>query len=984
MTQAMVTSAVPFAESDADAVDAALDRLGANLVGDGRETLFMSGVHFLSITVVRGGPRQPTYLVFEITADGDADDARQSLSDRLTPWCHEILDAAKVERPENVAAFLKRYDVRTGQGLYRQPGLDFQGTPGMTVPRILAEFELARVIRDYLDLNSRATGPLSLLADIRRHVREDDRMRPLLVAEPVPRLPAQGEAKFDAPFLLSLVGRGALEFLWPLLLPLGALVAISTYLASANAGIVVGALTFVVGLSVVAVATVAVLLLAYLTLRRLEGENTPDDRPPDPVVLGDVLARENRSQQNHLAAVSTMQGHWLRAVTLRVAFFVIREMVRRRFRPGFLGEISTIHFARWVKLPGTDKLLFFSNYGGSWESYLEDFVTRASFGLTGVWSNALGFPRASNLFGEGASDGDRFKRWARRQQRPSRFWYSAYPHVTTARIRTNAAIRQGLCNATTVDEVEAWLGLFGSRVRPDALLETDQVQTLLFGGLSKHPHAALLAVALPHAPVACREWLASVEPKVTFGEEPPPDLVTNLAISSPGLGKLGLPDAVQAHFPPAFRMGMGHPVRARVLSDTGEDKPATWLWGGPDDDLDAVLLVYAADRATLDLAVADHVAGLARYGARLVHQVMPKPLPMADGGARSAVSEPFGFVDGVSQPIVRGTRRWMRQSDAIHVVEAGEFVLGYPDGRGYFPPSPSVPASQDPDNLLPLVDPVHSRGAYQPEFTGDGARGARDFGRNGSFLVVRQLRQDVDRFHDYLGRAAERYKDHPAAPRGLSVAQARAWIGAKMIGRWPNGTSLVRYPHGPGRPRPGQARARPDNEFLYGTEDPLGERCPLGAHIRRANPRDSLAPGSDDELSIVNRHRILRIGRAYETAGDDGRPTEQGLLFMCLNADIERQFEFIQQTWFMGRQFHGLENEVDPVTGRGGKMGRLTVPSPQGPLHLTGIEDFVSTRGGGYFFMPGRQALGYLSGPLRAAGLPGSAQLGPTDRGAAA
>ena len=83
---------------------------------------------------------------------------------------------------------------------------------------------------------------------------------------------------------------------------------------------------------------------------------------------------------------------------------------------------------------------------------------------------------------------------------------------------------------------------------------------------------------------------------------------------------------------------------------------------------------------------------------------------------------------------------------------------------------------------------------------------------------------------------------------------------------------------------------------------------------------------------------------------------------MCINADIERQFEFIQQTWSMSWQFHGLDNEVDPIVGRGKTMGRLTVPSPRGPLHLTGVKDFVRVRGGGYFFMPGRRALSYLTG----------------------
>lgn len=114
-----------------------------------------------------------------------------------------------------------------------------------------------------------------------------------------------------------------------------------------------------------------------------------------------------------------MQAGLLRGLTLRIAFWVIGQMATKRFRPGFLGDISTIHYARWLRLPKTNKLLFFSNYGGSWESYLEDFITKASGGLTAAWSNTVGFPRTENLFFKGAVDGDRFKRWARRQQQPT-------------------------------------------------------------------------------------------------------------------------------------------------------------------------------------------------------------------------------------------------------------------------------------------------------------------------------------------------------------------------------------------------------------------------------------------------------------------------------------------------------------------------------------------------------------------------------------
>jgi deferrochelatase/peroxidase EfeB len=339
----------------------------------------------------------------------------------------------------------------------------------------------------------------------------------------------------------------------------------------------------------------------------------------------------------------------------------------------------------------------------------------------------------------------------------------------------------------------------------------------------------------------------------------------------------------------------------------------------------------------------------------------PKPDPNVK---RSKFApEPFGFADGMSQPVIEGTKRWMREEDKIHTVKPGEFLLGYPDNRGFMPPSPTVRATEDPENLLTVIYPHHSDSVRQPDFSASGANENRDFGRSGTFLVIRQLEQDADAFNAYLAYAASKYAGHSGVPKELTTPkQIEEWIGAKMVGRWRDGTSLVRYPHRPGSGWNGERDVEPDNEFLFGKEDPQGQRCPFGAHIRRGNPRESMVPGSDEQLAIVNRHRILRMGRGFEASGSgDPQARHKGLLFMCLNGDIERQFEFIQQTWCAALQFHGLENEVDPILGRGGeKTGRLTIPTPEGPLLIQGFKDFVRVRGGGYFFIPGKRALHYL------------------------
>ena len=256
-------------------------------------------------------------------------------------------------------------------------------------------------------------------------------------------------------------------YLWPLTLPtlLTFLVVLARNFTFAGFGAaVMAAISALVGTAVaVAVATA----VAYFAFRRRENADTPNDRSPNPGIVARIVARENNAAQNHLAAVSRMKPGFLRRLALSFVFAAIAQLATHLYRPGWLGTLGTIHFARWVMVPGTADLLFLSNYGGSWESYLEDFITKAHTGLTGVWSNTVGFPKATNLFLGGATDGDRFKRWARRQQVPTAFWFSAYRDLTTTNIRTNAAIRQGLAVAMTEDEAQSWLSLFGSEPAGD-------------------------------------------------------------------------------------------------------------------------------------------------------------------------------------------------------------------------------------------------------------------------------------------------------------------------------------------------------------------------------------------------------------------------------------------------------------------------------------------------------------------------------------
>ena len=300
-------------------------------------------------------------------------------------------------------------------------------------------------------------------------------------------------------------------------------------------------------------------------------------------------------------------------------------------RPGFLGPTGVIHFARWFVIPKTDKLIFFSNYDGAWESYLEDFIEEAYQGVSGIWSNTVGFPKTDNLFGvtilgigshRGANDGDRLRRWTRRQQYVSRVWYSAYTDVTLDRIRTNAAIRQGIAVAKTEADAADWLSCFGSTPRPASILESNEIPTLVFGGLSRLRFSACLMLRLAAAAEANKAWLKTIEGQLTYGNGlRAKDSALAVAFSSQGLLNIGLTEEALATFPVAFQHGAAAPWRSRALSDIGRNAPEEWWWGGRDNPVEAALIVYADKKEQLDHLVRTQANTLEKIGLRIVHLV---------------------------------------------------------------------------------------------------------------------------------------------------------------------------------------------------------------------------------------------------------------------------------------------------------------------------------------------------------------------------
>jgi Dyp-type peroxidase family len=305
--------------------------------------------------------------------------------------------------------------------------------------------------------------------------------------------------------------------------------------------------------------------------------------------------------------------------------------------------------------------------------------------------------------------------------------------------------------------------------------------------------------------------------------------------------------------------------------------------------------------------------------------------------------EPFGFTDGISQPLIEGLSKTGPPQTTLRF---GEFVLGYPNEYGRYAERPILDAAADPGKVLPP----------------DPDTGRPDLGRNGSYLVFRQLAQDVPAFWRYLDAAARRSDGSPDPA-------ARTRLAAKMVGRWPGGAPLALAPDGDD---PALAGA---NEFGYFHVDPHGTRCPIGAHIRRANPRDSLdpQPGTDKSYEINRRHRLLRRGRKYGSpltpeealaaTGGTGAGDERGLHFICLVANISRQFEFVHGTWLNSPKFAGLYDDSDPLVSPSQPYGgTFTLQSDPVRDRVTGVPRFVSVKGGAYFFLPGLAALRWTAG----------------------
>ncbi|MBV8531822.1 MAG: peroxidase, partial [Candidatus Eremiobacteraeota bacterium] len=400
-------------------------------------------------------------------------------------------------------------------------------------------------------------------------------------------------------------------------------------------------------------------------------------------------------------------------------------------------------------------------------------------------------------------------------------------------------------------------------------VEYGDVQGLVRFAYKHLTEACYLLLRIADAQSA-RAWLATAPVASAADAFPPPTTALQVAFTAAGLRALGMLDDAVAQFSAEFVSGMaGDENRSRRLGDLGANAPANWSWGTGAREPHLVAALFAAPGG-LDAFARALQTNAWRQAFELVTRL--------DTSDLNGV-EQFGFTDGISQPTLDWKQERVLRGDKPDygdVVALGEFLLGYPNEYDCYTERPLV---------------------------GD------DLARNGTYAVIRDLRQDVRAF--------------------WSFAKSDD-LAAKMVGRRRNGDPLV------------PVAETSQNLFTY-AGDPGGTRCPFGAHIRRANPRNADFPSvpsgpiatglqmlglrksafHDDLTSSVRFHRILRRGREYgpglspEEAQSPPLSAEpaRGLRFVCLNANIGRQFEFLQNAWLAGDTFNGMIGESDPLLG---------------------------------------------------------------------
>ena len=416
-----------------------------------------------------------------------------------------------------------------------------------------------------------------------------------------------------------------------------------------------------------------------------------------------------------------------------------------------------------------------------------------------------------------------------------------------------------------------------------------------------------------------RTWLRNMFKRVNARtKEHGTCFTVNIGFTYEGLKGLGLSQRSLDSFPEAFRVGMRG--RAHVVGDVGPHAPDHWEGGLGGPDIHAMGWIRTDSDQGREEAmriIRSEMDATGGVEIRFVQDTMA----LAHENGIGSEGEHFGFADPISQPPIEGAEAPSYPGDGVlqadgtwRPLKPGEFLLGYGDEVG--PEGTQIP------------EPLELR-------------------LNGTYMVFRKLYQDVAAFRQYLITAAKTLY-------GSDDHYHQELVAAKMMGRWRSGCPVDLSPDKDDLTIAADPQRR--NNFTY-ESDEQGLRCPIGAHLRRSNPRATPLK----RATAVRRHRLIRRGVEYGphlpdgVIEDDG--VDRGLINLFIQADIERQFEFVQKEWMKGGEFIGLDpNEQDPINGVGGEGSQMVVPGAKRPC-LFDLPTFVKVKAGEYLFVPGLNAL---------------------------
>jgi Dyp-type peroxidase family len=433
-----------------------------------------------------------------------------------------------------------------------------------------------------------------------------------------------------------------------------------------------------------------------------------------------------------------------------------------------------------------------------------------------------------------------------------------------------------------------------------------------------YDHTSYAFVHIECPPEQARAWFAGLLDHVTSAEPwkgGKPLTTLNVAVTATGLKALGVSEAVVGTFSSEFRGGMAS--RAQRLGDLGVNDPGSWDKGLGSGEAHVLLTINAQEKE-------DHVRALGKMRAAMDDAGGLKIVYQQDTALLEGAREHFGYADGFAQPAIEGSSDAKAPGGGVlekdghwRALAAGEFLLGYPDEDSRDDPKRRLPAAP--------ADPL---------------------GKSGTYMVWRKLYQDVALWRRVLRDAAKLYGGGDADK-----------LAAKVVGRWTDGTPLVTHPD---KPDPDfDPSARGANDFRYDA-DLDGRRCPIGAHIRRSNPRDALG----FESALTFRHRMIRRGMPYGDPLPDGvmddDKADRGLVFVTFQASISRQFEAVQIQWLNDGNIFGLGHDTDFLLGDANGEGKMTIQGDP-PFFLSPQEVFVKTRGGEYLYVPGMSALAAIA-----------------------